>query len=195
MNVRTICLAILYGSDTTGYEIRKQSVEGEFSYFVDASYGSIYPALARLRDEGLVTVREETQAGKPSRKVYSITEAGRRELVASLQQAISPDVFRSSFLLVAVFARLLGPQRIRAAIDDYIRQLREELAQLEEICRNDPLHQTTEGDDDATRWAVDLGVHCISAKLAFVEANRGRLEAIAAHSPPAYAPTPSQAAE
>ena len=44
MNVRTICLAILYDGEATGYEIRKLSVEGEYSYFIDASFGSIYPA-------------------------------------------------------------------------------------------------------------------------------------------------------
>ena len=40
MNVRTICLAILYDGDSTGYEIRKLSTEGEYSYFIDASYGA-----------------------------------------------------------------------------------------------------------------------------------------------------------
>jgi len=59
MNVRTICLAILYDGDATGYEIRKLSVEGEYSYFIDASYGAIYPSLARLEQEKLVTARVE----------------------------------------------------------------------------------------------------------------------------------------
>ena len=55
MNVRTICLAILYDADSTGYEIRKLSTEGEYSYFIDASYGAIYPALAKLEADKLVT--------------------------------------------------------------------------------------------------------------------------------------------
>jgi PadR family transcriptional regulator AphA len=75
MSVRGLCLAILSGGDATGYEIRKESTEGRFSYFDDASFGSIYPALARLEAEGMVTVREEPQAGKPARKVYSITDS------------------------------------------------------------------------------------------------------------------------
>ena len=29
MNVRTICLSILYDGESTGYEIRKLSVDGE----------------------------------------------------------------------------------------------------------------------------------------------------------------------
>ena len=41
MSVRTLCLAILSFGDATGYEIRKLSTEGRYSYFVDASFGSV----------------------------------------------------------------------------------------------------------------------------------------------------------
>jgi len=37
MNARTLCLAILNFGEATGYEIRKQSIEGDFGYFVDTS--------------------------------------------------------------------------------------------------------------------------------------------------------------
>jgi hypothetical protein len=57
MNVRTLCLSILYEGEATGYDIRRLCMEGEFAYFVEASFGSIYPALAKLEDEGLVTSR------------------------------------------------------------------------------------------------------------------------------------------
>lgn len=178
MNVRTICLAILAMGDTTGYEIRKHSLEGDFSYFADASYGSIYPALARLQAEELVTVREEAQPGKPVRKVYSITEAGRAELIRALNEPIAPDVFRSPFLLVAVFAPLLGPQRIRSAIEAHMAQIRADRKQLEAICADGDSH--AQGDDPATRWAVEYGLHCMSMKLDYLEQNRARLEEIAA---------------
>ncbi|MEM7464992.1 MAG: PadR family transcriptional regulator, partial [Pseudomonadota bacterium] len=52
MNVRTLILAILNKQDASGYEIKKLSSEGRFSYFVDISFGSIYPTLARLEEEG-----------------------------------------------------------------------------------------------------------------------------------------------
>ena len=117
MSVRTLCLAILSFGDATGYEIRKLSTEGRYSYFVDASFGSIYPALARLEADGLVTVREEAQSGKPSRKIYSITEAGRAAFIDALSETPGPDTFRSPFLLVAMCADLVVADTIRAAID------------------------------------------------------------------------------
>src|SRR5690606_30241338 len=99
MNVRTICLAILYEGEATGYEIRKLSVEADYSYFIEASYGSIYPALAKLEAEELVTSRCKLQPGKPNKKIYTITDAGRTAFLNSLFEDLDDDMFRSEFLL------------------------------------------------------------------------------------------------
>ena len=74
MNVRTLCLGILSLQEASGYEIKKDVEDGLFSHFIDASFGSIYPALTQLAAEGYVTVREEEQTGKPDKKVYAITD-------------------------------------------------------------------------------------------------------------------------
>lgn len=172
MNIRSICLAILYFGDATGYEIKKESTEGKFSHFVFASFGSIYPALARLETDGMVTVREEIHPGKPARKIYSITPAGRADFLSALSEPQAPDLFRSPFLLIAVCAELVTPERMRSAIDLHLDQIRQELAQLSEIAE--------ECGNDATRWAVNYGLHCKTQKLVYLENNRDRLEAISA---------------
>ena len=69
MNVRTLCLGVLTAGEASGYEIKKDIEEGMFSHFIDASFGSIYPALTQLAGEGLLTVRAEEQTGKPDKKV------------------------------------------------------------------------------------------------------------------------------
>lgn len=173
MSVRTLCLAILNFGDATGYEIRKLSTEGKYSYFVDASFGSIYPALARLEAEGLVTVREEAQSGKPSRKVYSITEAGRAEFIRDLSQPPGPDIYRSPFLLVAMCAELVGPEVIGKAIDARLEQMHTELAKLEAIAGEPCDHRP------ASRFILEYGRSCMTEDIRFLEANRHRLEDIA----------------
>ncbi|WP_137151447.1 PadR family transcriptional regulator [Devosia sp. FKR38] len=120
MNVRTLCLSILHDGDATGYEIRRLSVEGECSYFVEASFGSIYPALARLESEGLVSSRLEQQDGKPTKKIYSITPAGRDAFVQELSAPMGEEVFRSPFLLFARFAHLLPRELVAARANDYL---------------------------------------------------------------------------
>ena len=132
MNVKTLCLGILSFGEATGYEIKKMSLDGRFSHFVDVSYGSIYPALLRLTEEALVSCREEQQSGKPDRKVYSITENGRAALLAVLQEAPAADKFKSEFLFLMVCAGLLDRARLATALDDRIALQGEEIARLEE---------------------------------------------------------------
>ena len=48
----TLCLGILRFGDATGYEIKKMVEEDMFNHFIEASYGSIYPALTRMSQDG-----------------------------------------------------------------------------------------------------------------------------------------------
>lgn len=171
MNVRTLCLGILNFEDATGYEIRKMSIDGKYSHFVDASYGSIYPALNKLENDGMVTCRKETHPGKPARKIYSITAAGRDELNKALQEPPAPDVFRSEFLMIAISAERLPPEVVKSAIDTHKTQLQHELSLIEQI--------ETNSIPTSFRWAARYGMHCMSQSLKFLEENRAELEACA----------------
>lgn len=171
MNVRTLCLSILYTGDATGYEIRKASTEGKYAYFVDASFGAIYPALARLETDGRVTSREEVQPGKPARKIYSITDAGRQELVDALKDEPSEDIFRSEFLLVATFAPLLGRDHISRLIDDRIAWFETEIEKLDSFLDR--------CDEPASRWTIEYGLNCCRTGLDYLRRHRHMLEAAA----------------
>ena len=171
MNVRTLCLAILMGGDATGYEIRKLVSDGHFSHFGDASFGSIYPALSRMDAEGLVVSREEQQDGKPNRKVYSITNAGREAFLEGLSKPAQKDIFKSEFLLLAMCAELMQPKDVTRAIDLQISYLEVELAQIDSAVR--------EVDFSGADWVADYGRTCLSTGLAYIQKNRAKLEAIA----------------
>ncbi|NJM31023.1 MAG: PadR family transcriptional regulator [Rhizobiales bacterium] len=114
MNVRTLCLGILSMGEASGYEIKKEIEEGLFSHFIEASFGSIYPALTQLASDGLLTVRAEEQTGKPDKKVYAITENGRQHLIRSLQVTPARDKYKSEFLFEMLFAEHLPHNHIVA---------------------------------------------------------------------------------
>ena len=173
MNVRTVCLAILHFSDATGYEIKKMSTEERFSYFVDASFGSIYPALSRLQDDGCVTVREEYESGKPPRKIYSITDKGRQELVESLQVVPRPDSFKSEFLLTAMCSELIDRETLVTAIDKRINDLEAKLDMLKSVdaCSAEGL--------PGMKWIAEYGRAVTEASLNHLLKNRHQLEALA----------------
>jgi DNA-binding PadR family transcriptional regulator len=77
-------LGVLQSTSGHGYEIAKRIKaisEGELS----VAEAKLYPCLHRLEEGGLVEAEWVPQQGKPSRKVYSITEKGRGALVAKRQ--------------------------------------------------------------------------------------------------------------
>jgi len=142
-------LGLLEEHDLHGYEIRKQLREG-LGLLANVSFGSLYPALARLEAAGAVEVatpvdglapvtapptgslsgeravlrarRHTGPRGRRSRKVYRITEAGHRTFVELLVGAGSTDDARSFGLRLA-FARYLAPQARLALLERRRAQL------------------------------------------------------------------------
>ncbi len=171
MNVRTICLAVLFDGDSTGYEIRKLVVEGEYSYFIEASFGAIYPALQKLEGDKLVTSRVEQQDGKPAKKIYSITELGRREFINSLFENLGEDEFRSQFLLFARFAAELPRSLVQQRLTERIASFDQAIAEMDRVATN----HTSPAD----RWIIDYGRSCMAFARDHIEAHMGELIAMA----------------
>ncbi len=168
MNVRTFCLGILALGDATGYEIRKMVSQGPFSFFSEASFGSIYPALARLTEEGLVECREKAQSRRPDKKVYRLTPAGRAALEAALQQDPPPDRTRSDFLAALLFAECVAPERIPAMIEKRIAQHRAQIEALEGIADDPDL-------SPAARFVIRYGLRTLEAARDHLETHADEL--------------------
>ncbi|MFT4086100.1 MAG: PadR family transcriptional regulator [Gordonia sp. (in: high G+C Gram-positive bacteria)] len=63
----------------TGYEIGQQ-FQRSIGYFWSATHQQIYRTLKKLDDDGLVTYEEIPQDGRPDKKVYTLSDAGRAAL-------------------------------------------------------------------------------------------------------------------
>lgn len=166
MDVRTICLGILTRGEATGYEIKKLFEEDGYQHFVEASFGSIYPALNQLTQDGLVRVRAEAQEKRPDRKVYSITPTGRTQFIASLMKPLPEDRHRSPFVFAMLFSHLLPPERVSEMLDSYIRQSEEKLAQLKCTALNTP----------GERFACGLGKAIYTGMIEFLREHRSDIE-------------------
>jgi DNA-binding PadR family transcriptional regulator len=169
MDVRTICLGILTRGDATGYEIKNLFQQDGYQHFAEASFGSIYPALNRLTEAGLVSVREEAQEKRPDRKVYSITPAGRSAFLASLMKPLPEDRHRSPFVFAMLFSDLLPPARVAEMIDAYARQTEAKLAQLNE--------GNTRPKTPGEEFANGFGRAIYKAMLEFLEHQRAKYQA------------------
>lgn len=131
MDAKTLCLAVLTRGEASGYEIKKALEEPPFGHFQDTGFGSIYPALGRLTEEGLIQGTEMAQDGRPDKKVHQITEAGRRALLASLMEPPAPDRFRSDFMFLLFLGHLLPSAHLAEMVDQRIDHYEERIAQME----------------------------------------------------------------
>lgn len=158
MNVRTLCLGVLSFGEASGYEIKKEIEEGMFSHFIEASYGSIYPALTQLAGEGFVTVRAEEQTGKPDKKVYAITESGRRMLAKSISVLPARDKYRSEFLFQMLLQQYIPRDAMIDAMDKQLTDLKADLARIAECkCSGE--------QPDGARFVADYGEAVLTAAV------------------------------
>ncbi|WP_019203752.1 PadR family transcriptional regulator [Tsukamurella sp. 1534] len=63
----------------TGYQLTRR-FDRSIGHWWRASHQQIYKTLGRMTENGLVTYVEQAQDGKPDKKVYSITDTGRKTL-------------------------------------------------------------------------------------------------------------------
>jgi DNA-binding PadR family transcriptional regulator len=172
MDIKTLCLGILSLGDATGYEIKKMVAEGSLSFFSEASYGSIYPALGKLMEQNLVTCVAMVQDKRPDKKVYSLTETGREELTRSLRKDPDPDKNRSEFLATILFCESVAPERVTALIQDRIIEHEDKIATLEGLLAGEMT--------PASRFVVEYGIATQKAALKFLQTHQGNLVGTAA---------------
>ncbi len=132
MDVKTLCLGVLSRGDASGYEIKKACEEGPFSHFQDASFGSIYPALAKLSADKLVDCYQMSQEKRPDKKVYSITKAGRAALFDALVVPPSHDKVNSDFYFMTFFAQLIPVEFLRDVLERRIAWYEDVVARMQE---------------------------------------------------------------
>ncbi|HET7396846.1 MAG TPA: PadR family transcriptional regulator [Gammaproteobacteria bacterium] len=173
MNVKELCLGALTFGDASGYDLKK-FFEQTFNHFCVAGFGSIYPALAELTTAGLVTCSEESQQGKPDRRVYHLTEAGHKAFVKDLETAEPQHKVKSDFLLMMYFAHLLSPERLEALLDNRIAQLDKQLELIRQAENDPPASETL---PIGAEFVHGFGIAAMTAARDYLRNNRQRFVA------------------
>jgi transcriptional regulator len=74
-----IVLQLLAGEPTNGYDLA-QRIEATTHDVLQVNAGSLYPALYRLEERGLIRAKWKSSATGRRTKVYSLTATGRKQL-------------------------------------------------------------------------------------------------------------------
>ena len=165
LETKILCLGVLLHGDATGYQIRKAFADGALGHIQDAGFGSIYPALGRLKTDGLVTATSVTQARRPAKKIYSITAKGRLAFLDALMGPAEPDRLRSDFLYLMMHAQLLPARGVEALFDTRQGEYARKIAGMESC--GDGAHQTA-----GQRFVHGFGLAIYRAAHAYIEDHR-----------------------
>lgn len=117
MNIQDVILGFLCEGPKSGYDI-KQKMEYSVSYFFDASFGAIYPALRKMEKEGLVEKQVIQQEGKPNKNLFVITDSGMAQFQAYLNSPINPTITRSDILIRVFFGRFTTKETVRNWLEE-----------------------------------------------------------------------------
>ncbi len=192
IDVKMLCLGALMGREASGYDIKKELERGSSAGLIDASFGSIYPALAKLADEGLIAARSEGGRGRGDKKIYTVTPNGRAFFLRTLTGPIPDEKYRSPFLFAMLFADCLPRDRVRAMIDRQIAAWEDKLTAIEETAAALP-------QGPGLGFVSSFADATLRAGLAHLRRHRAALEAAAlSDSPgpvrPVAAAVPTQSA-
>ncbi|MFN8517249.1 MAG: PadR family transcriptional regulator [Thermomicrobiales bacterium] len=110
--------ALRFMQPTYGYEVRRELESWHAEEWANIAYGSIYFALNKMAEEGLVAVQETDQVGKrPARTTYVVTEKGETEfqrLVREYWWEFKPVI--SPFRVAVAFMDQLSPDELIGAL-------------------------------------------------------------------------------
>ena len=153
-------LALLANGPAHGYEL-KQAMEQQFgSVLPPLNAGQIYTTLSRLERDGLVNDDPVAQNGRPNKRVYQLTEAGRMELRGWVADATPAARLRDDFFVKLVLARAAGIADPLELIDRqrgaYLQALRE-------------LDDVATGDDEISALLVEGAALHLEADLKWLD--------------------------
>jgi DNA-binding PadR family transcriptional regulator len=189
-------LGLLMDRDHHGYEIRTRLRE-RLAVGANVSFGSIYPALARLERHGFVeavlplsprssalstgslsgeraslrSLRTTSGLGRRGRKVYRITERGRAEFVTLLADPATLDDGKNFSLRMALAKYLTPSLRVRL-LERRRSDLVERLVEVRAGSHNDELDEYARGVMEHAAKGVELDLAWIDDLLSTERSNQ-----------------------
>ncbi|MGW8761182.1 PadR family transcriptional regulator [Streptomyces sp. NPDC055815] len=117
MSLKHAVLAALLEGEASGYDLAK-IFDVSVANFWAATPQQLYRELERLAEAGLITARVVQQERRPNKRMFSLTESGRRDLVAYTSTPPRPSAVRDE-LMVQVQACDEGDT---AAVREFVAQ-------------------------------------------------------------------------
>jgi PadR family transcriptional regulator AphA len=179
MSLDHAILGFLQYRPFSGYDLKKL-FDTSVRHFWPADQSQIYRTLSRLEEQGWAHQQVVAQESRPNRKVFHITESGRRELARWLAAPVPPEEHRSAGLIQVFFAGQLADEQILATFERVaaaLRGLLEVYARIPE--QVEPYHEMVGSRRESFFWMLTLecGIANARSQLEWVESAIRRIRA------------------
>jgi len=110
MSLPHALLGLISYRPSTGYDL-KTTFKTSIHFFWNATLPQIYRTLKQMEADGWVTSTVEHQDGKPSKKIYSVTDRGRSEFKRWLAEPPEMAEMRNPMLIKIFFGNQMHPEQ------------------------------------------------------------------------------------
>ncbi|MBZ6202351.1 PadR family transcriptional regulator [Streptomyces olivaceus] len=118
MSLKYAVLAALLEGEASGYELSKV-FDVSLANFWPATPQQLYRELERLAGDGLIEARTVLQERRPTKRMFSLTAAGREQLAAfAAEPTRRPTAVRDEFLIKMQAMDGVDPRAVRALVEE-----------------------------------------------------------------------------
>lgn len=162
-SLKHFILGLLTQQPMSGYDINRV-LKGLGWLVGNPSFGSLYPALHALQEDGLVTVDVDNRERRPARKIYTITDAGTQTLRQWIDQPAGAHASTKAFVMRLILADSFSHAGLIGQLHQRRAQVAAHLAALEQTA-------TTWDDNQGLgqQMALEYGLALANAELAWLD--------------------------
>ena len=163
MSLKYVLLGLLSQHSRYGYQLKSEA-EQLLGNGAELNPGQLYPLLRKLAEQQFIEGERVEQEDRPDKRVFTLTEAGLRELLAWFDEPVPLAVGRPALFLRFVVLSLVRPEERAAFLKEQRHRLLEYIGQL---VADRAKHEGSE--DLATSALRELTLHHTEADLKWIE--------------------------
>ncbi|MED5800629.1 PadR family transcriptional regulator [Gordonia sp. Z-3] len=117
---------LAYEEEVSGYDIKKWADWSLRHYYWSPSFSQVYSELKRVEQHGYATSWMANGEGGRNRRVYKITDAGRRAVrIWALDAPVDPPMLKHGVVLRTAFGHLSTPEKLKAMLAEHVARMDE----------------------------------------------------------------------
>ncbi len=135
-NAEAALMGLLAEEPRYPYQIEQEVKYRDMRFWTGLSMSSIYKLLRKLESEGLVNCAAEVSPENRLRKLYSLSETGKKALTQKIEKLLSRSEHTRWPVDIGIYnSHLLPPRKARAALEKYRQTLAERIKCYEELLK------------------------------------------------------------